>query len=215
MKPLLNNTYGLYALIGFAAVFSLITPVNAQDITNSKEPLEITADGSLEWHRAQKRFIAIKNVQATQGDTSITAQTLTADYTDGKDNGFQISEVTADTDVIITARDSAAYGDHGIYNLKTGLATLTGQNLKAVSPDQTVTAQEKFEYFVPQGKLNAIGNAKAVRPDGKGGTNTLAADMLTATLKENAEGKRVLDTLEAKGNVVIITATERVTGTYG
>jgi lipopolysaccharide export system protein LptA len=34
-------------------------------------------------------------------------------------------------------------------------------------------------------------------------------------LKENAQGKRVLDNLEAFGNVVIVTPTERITGAYG
>ena len=33
-----------------------------------KKPLEITADESLEWHRTEKYFKALKNVEAKQGD---------------------------------------------------------------------------------------------------------------------------------------------------
>ncbi len=64
--------------------------------------------------------------------------------------------------------------------------------------------------------MNAIGDSEAVRPKPQGGgEDRLKADKISAVLKDNAQGQRVLDTLEAVGNVVILTAAEQATGQYG
>lgn len=182
---------------------------------NSKEPIEITADQSLEWHRNDKKFIARKNAQAVQGDVSINAATLTADYVEGEGQNMKINRVQADNDVRIRSRDSDAYGDKGIYEIDKGYAELTGSDLRLISPDQTVTARDKFEYWVVEGKLIAIGNARLIRKNEQGETNTLDADTITAYLKDDANGKRVLDRMVAVGNVVITTPTETLTGAQG
>ncbi|MGH1397715.1 MAG: LptA/OstA family protein [Alphaproteobacteria bacterium] len=182
--------------------------------SNSNEPLEITADTTLEWLRNEQKFIARGNALAVQGTSAVAAQTLTADYIDTPKNGMQISIVTAERDVIITSQDSKAYGDKAIHDMTKGIATITGSNLRMISPDQTVTARDKFEYFVEQGRLNAIGNARATRPNKSGGNDTITADTLSAVFTQNAKGQRVLKTLEAKGNVIIITPTEEATGDY-
>lgn len=185
-------------------------------VDNSKEPLEITADNTLEWLRSDKRFIARGNALAVQGTSSVAAQTLTADYRESEDGGIQIHTLKAETSVILSSNESKALGDLAVYDLDKGLATLTGNDLRMTSPDQTVTAKEKFEYWVEDGRLNAIGNAVAIRPKANGqGQDKLAADVISAVLKDNAKGQRVLHTLEAKGNVVITTPTEIATGNYG
>lgn len=181
-----------------------------QTNTNKNEPLEITADDSLEWRRNESLFIARKNALAVQGDVSVSAAILTANYRDGDKNGFEIYRVTANTNAIINSDGSKAYGDDVTYNLDDGLAVMTGNNLRLITTEQTITARDRFEYWVPQGKLIAIGNAKIVRP-----TDTLEADIITAILKENDKGERVLETLEAEGRVVITTQTEVLTGNYG
>ncbi|MCB9983769.1 MAG: ostA-like family protein [Rhodospirillales bacterium] len=184
--------------------------------TNSKDPLEITADGTLEWHRADKTFIAAGNAKAKQGDASITADRLSALYRESaKGSDMQIWKVTATGNVILKNRDSAAYGQNAVYNLDEGLATMTGDTLKMVSPDQTVTARDKFEYWVTDGRINALGDAQIIRPKIGGGSDTLKANKISAVLKKNAQGQQVLHSLEAIGNVVIVTPTETVTGAYG
>ena len=92
---------------------------------------------------------------------------------------------------------------------------MTGNNLKMVAPDQTVTAEDKFEYWVADGRINALGNARVVRPKPEGGNDTLKADKISAVLKENEQGEQVLHSLEAIGNVIITTPTEVITGAYG
>lgn len=192
-----------------------LTPMSHAQNSTSKQPLEITADGSLEWFRASQRIIARKNALAQQDGSSIAAETLSANYRDGAQGRFEISKITATQNVIIRSKNSTAYGDNATYELDESLAIMTGENLRMISPDQSVTAKDRFEYHVDEGKLLAIGNAVATRPNKNGGTDKLRADTITAIFKENAQGERVLNTLEATGNVVITTPTETITGTYG
>ena len=193
------------------------THVQAQETAPkaAKPPIEITADNTLEWHRGEQKIIARGNAKAEQETSSIEAQTLSANYQEGKEGRFEISQMNADENVIIRAQNSTAYGDNAIYNIDQSLATMTGENLRMISPDQIVTAKDRFEYHVEQGKLLAIGDAQASRPNKNGGTDTLNANTISAIFKESAKGERVLDTLEAKGNVTITTPTEKITGTYG
>ncbi len=199
------------------AMLGMSIPAQAQTpASNSNAPLEITADGTLEWHRNESQFVARENAKAKQGDVAVSAKTLTAKYDSGSEGAnFDISEVFADTDVILESKDSTAHGQKARYDLKTGYAEMTGENLRLVAPDQTVTAKERFEYWVTEGKLIAIGDATILRKNEKGEINTLKSDRLTAYLKDDAQGKRALDRLEAEGSVTIKTPTETLTGTKG
>ena len=192
---------------------SIQTPAPASEKQNDAtpdqrgQPLEITADDTLEWKRDEKTFTARGNAVARQGDTSISADSLTAHYTDKKSDGMEISRVEANDNVTITARDSTAQGQKADYDLMKGYAVMTGNNLKMISPDQTVTATEKFEYHVAQGQLKATGKATVIR-----GNDTLQADVIAAVMKQGAGGKRVLESMEATGHVVIKTPTETARG---
>ncbi len=191
-------------------------PASAQELSSSSdEPVEITADGSLEWNRNEKLFIARDNAKAKQGESSIAAAKLTAHYRDGQGGGMDIHRVEADSNVELSSKDSTAYGQRADYDLAKGVAIMTGDNLKMVSPNQTVTAKERFEYWVTDGKINAIGSARVDKKNAKGETDTLEADVISAILKDNAAGKRELHSLEADGNVVITTPAEKVTGKHG
>ena len=200
-----------------AAVETDVTQSTTQQTPpdTDNQPLEITADSTLEWKRNEQVFIARGNALAKQGEVSIAAQILTALYEDNEENGFQISQVNADENVRIISRDNTAFGQNAVYNLNEGKAVMTGDNLKLISPDQEVTARDRFEYWTIDGRLIALGKAKVRRKNPKGHYDVLESDKIVATLKENAQGQRVLDTLEAFGNVVITTPTEIVTGTYG
>ncbi len=182
---------------------------------DSGAPVEITADGSLEWARNEKLFIARDNAKAVQADTSIKAETLTAHYRDGQKGGMDIHRVEADKNVELKSKDTTVYGQKADYDMDKGFAVMTGNNLKMVSPGKTVTATDRFEYWVSEGKLNAIGNARADTKNAKGETDTLQADRLEAVLKDDAKGQRKLETLEAIGNVIITTPTEKITGQHG
>ena len=178
----------------------------------SKAPLEVTADDALEWDRTGQKFIARGNAIAAQDGVSIAAQTLTAEY-DEADNGssdFNMHTMIAQTGVVLKSEDNTAYGENAVYDLTHKIATLSGGDLRLVTPEQTIKARDRFEYHVEAGKLIALGGATIIRP-----TDTLYADSITATLDENAKGERVVETVVAQGNVVITTQQERVTGATG
>ncbi|MBK6895891.1 MAG: ostA-like family protein [Alphaproteobacteria bacterium] len=181
-----------------------------QNPVKKGEKLEITADGSLEWHRNEKFFRAKKNVRAQQGATVLTSALLTAHYTETKDEDMSIQQIEAEGGVVIESAQSKAYGERAVYDLNKGLATMTGKGLKLVTAQHTVTARERFEYWANEGRLKAIGRAVAVQ-----GEDRIEADTLSAVFVQNKEGKRVLKTLEAQGNVKITTPTEVLTGDYG
>lgn len=203
-----------------AAILSISAPAFAQ--TASGEPIEITALETVEWLRGKQQYVARKDVIVTQGTTQILSDLLTADYREGATGSTEIWQLTAEGNVRIKDETNTAYGDLGIYDVTKGIATLTGQNLRLVSPDQTVTATEKMEYYANERMAKAIGNAVVTRP-----TDTLKANVITAFFKDNAAaeqgsdaaqkaspmgGSGNLDRLEADGNVVIITPSEKLYG---
>lgn len=188
---------------------SFVGAAYAQNPSNpdQNKPLEITADQSLEWHRNELYFKARRNVKAVQGATTLMADVLTARYDEGEESGVEIHTIQADGNVRIVSAQSSAYGEKAVYDVKKGSAVMTGRDLRIVSDDQTVRATERLEYNVNQGKLEAVGNATAVREG-----DTLTSDKIIAIFSENKQGKRVLKTLEAIGNVVITTPTEVLKG---
>tara|TARA_R110001592_G_scaffold29350_9_gene106626 strand:- start:43902 stop:44711 length:810 start_codon:yes stop_codon:yes gene_type:complete len=188
---------------------ALTTAAYAQNAVNPDrdKPLEITADESLEWHRNELFFQAKKNVRAVQGATTLLSDVLVAKYRESKKSNMEIYNIQATGSVQIISAKSKAYGDKAVYNVDKGFAVMTGRNLRLVSEDQTVTARDKLQYWVNQGRLEAIGRAVAVREGDR-----VEADKLIAVFLEGADGKRVLKTLEAIGSVVITTPTEVLTG---
>lgn len=170
----------------------------------------------MEWHRDQKKFIARGDVIATQGTNSLRSNIVNATYNesaDGKD--FQLSILTADGNVEIKSEDGTATGDHAVYDVTTSRAEMTGTALTLVTPKQTVTARDKFEYDINAGTLSAYGDAKAVE-----GKNTISANVLSASFEQDTtsaakDQARELKTLEADGNVVIVTPTEILSGDKG
>ena len=88
---------------------------------------------------------------------------------------------------------------------------LTGKALKGTTLEDTVTARDSLEYWQDQDMAVARGNAKIVKVNG----DTLEGDLIGGHFVKDAHGTSVLKTIEAKGNVVITTATDVVHGDEG
>lgn len=189
-----------------SAFMLLAPPAQAQ----GNAPIEITADKTLEWLRAKSQYVADGNAVVKQGDTTIKADRITADYRDSKKSSTDIYRMTGTGNVSIEDKGNTATGDKLVYELDSGIATMTGKALTMFSPEQTLTATEKFEYDVNAGKLTAFGDGKVVR-----GTDILEAETITAFLTGGKDGKNTLDRLEATQNVRITTPTETLTGSKG
>jgi lipopolysaccharide export system protein LptA len=195
----------------FCLCFFFPSIIVAQEISESKDPVEISADGTLEWLQNKNQYVANGNVEAKQGDVTIFADQLIADYVDNESGGnVEITNITAIGNVRIKNTDSTAQGDKATYDINTTEAILTGKNLKLTTPDQVITATKSMTYNSTKGQAKAIGNAKIVS-DG----NTLSAPTITANFKKDNIGKQTLSRAEANGGVTIKTPDEVLTGNKG
>jgi lipopolysaccharide export system protein LptA len=181
----------------------------AANMPGKAAPVEISAAKSLEWSRKDKTYTAREKVIVTQGSSRIQSDILVARYTD--DNGATgFSTLEANGRVTIQSPPYAAYGDHAVYDVKTGNALLTGKELKLTTAADLMTAQDKIEFFSAEQRLTATGKATATH-----GSYTVTADILGAYFDKDASGKMALKKITAHGHVFIKTDRETVTGDEG
>src|SRR5262249_40680272 len=200
-----------YAWIGAAIAVALTLPsagVRAQttgefETGASNLPIDSEAENGIEWRRDEKVYVARGNASATRGDFSVKADTLTAYYRDTATGGTQIFRVQADGHVRLASTNQTIYGDHGVYDLDSGVLRVTGNALRAETPDQTITARDSFEYWRERDVVVARGNALAVKAD-----QQVKADLLSGYYRKDETGVRHLYQIEATGNVQIRTPKE-------
>lgn len=203
-----------YKIIIALFIYGFITsPVSAQEINSSNDPVEISADGTLEWLQNKNQYVANGNVEVIQGDVTINADQIIADYVDGENSAggnVEITQITAIGNVLIKNKDSTAQGDNAVYDVNTTEATLTGNNLKLTTPEQVITATKSMTYNSKSKTAKAVGNAKIIQEK-----NTLSAPTIQANFKDNNEGQQILKNATASGGVTIKTPDETLTGNKG
>ncbi|MFN7113689.1 MAG: LptA/OstA family protein [Alphaproteobacteria bacterium] len=210
-----------FAVTALLAFFTAAHPaaLTAQNITAAANdaPVEIFADKTLEWDRTKKTYTARGNAIARQGTMQVRSDTLSAHYSGGDDNGgtrsgigSNIEKLVASGKVEISSPPYTGYGEQAVYDLATGMATLTGGDLKIETPTESLTARDKIEFNTNQNRLTAIGKATARR-----GTDSLSADNLSAFFAPDATGKIDLQRIVADTPLTVKTARETVTGDSG
>jgi len=215
----------LFTVLMLASTAAIAQTAATSAPASSNQPIEITATETVEWLRNDKQYVARKDVIVKQGAMEIHSDLLTADYREGAESSMEIWQLTAEGNVQVKDETTTAYGDHGVYDVTKGVAVLTGQNLRLVSPDQTVTATERMEYYANDRMAKAIGNATVVRAEDKLQANTLTAYFKDETAQAASPAEKTkpaansplggggnIDRLEAEGNVIITTPTEKITG---
>ena len=223
--------YFVITMIVMAALMVGMRCGDAQETSGaSQKPVEISAAGTLEWHQQDKQYVAVGDVEATQGDVRILAERLVADYYDDENKtgsqsvktqdasntagGVKIWQLTATPkegeQVLLKNADSKAVGDRAVYNVETGLGVLTGRDLKLTTPDQVITARERMEYNTQKGIAKAVGSAQIVEQ-----TNRLNAQTITAYFEKDKTGQQKLTRAVATGGVTITTPDEVLTGDKG
>lgn len=203
---------GFYKFLVCFLVLGAVMPSLAYAQKKKASPIEITAAGSLEWDRNKKLYIARQDAKAVRDNSVIQANQLIAYYTEPKEGDMQITrfEATGNVRISLNNGEQKVFGDKAVYNMKEEKAVITGKNLKLVTPEQIVTAQESLEYWAPQKRMLARGNATATQDDDK-----LEAQTISAFLRTNAKGDDEIYRLEADNNVVITTPTEVAKGKKG
>jgi lipopolysaccharide export system protein LptA len=226
--------FATLSLLAFAVVSpaaAQLTPFAEPADKNDKAPLEITADGTLEWLQDVRAYVARKNAVATRGPSILHADTLTAFYREspkdakkppaepkpehkkGESNDAdpgQIWRVIAEGGVKIENNGRTAYGDRAVYDVDKKVVVLTGGDLKVITPIETVTAKDSIEYWEETETAVARGNALARKKE-----DTLAGDVLVAHFTKDEKGSTSLNQVEGFGNVVITTPKDVVRGAHG
>ena len=108
----------------------LILPAHAQSKTKS-QPIEITADDSLEWHRNDNKLIALGNAlikRTTENGqiNTLKADKITAKLSEDKTGKSTIKKIEAFKNVTIKTPTETITGNYGIYNMQTNMAELKG-----------------------------------------------------------------------------------------
>ncbi len=196
----------LLALLFCLSVLLVPASVRAQSLSTiggGDGPVTVEAENGIEWLRDARQYIARGNARATQGEVTVLADRLIASYREAADGSTEIFQLEADGNVRISSPTETAYGDRAVYDLDSQRMRLTGQDLRLVSAEDTVTARERIDYFQQEKMAVAVGDAVAKRGD-----RTIRADTLTARFAEGKDGKQQLTRVDADGNVVITTPNE-------
>lgn len=149
-------------------------PVQAQ----SSEPLIVEADDSLQWRREDRQYIATGNAIASQGDTVMQADVITADYLESSaESGDSTDENTEDKiDISRIVGEGAARLDNGgysataekiTYDLNQDMARLEGGKIKVTSQTGSITATETVIYDRARKIMVAIGEAEILLQNGQ------------------------------------------------
>ncbi len=216
-------------LIAAALSVAMIAPACAQSLKfqpkNSENPIEVSADNGLELQQDAKRAIARGNAKLVQGDVSVVADELIADYRDDND----IYRVYAVGHVTMKSASETATGDAAVYDVDKAVLVLTGDNISLVSADGTVTAHQTLQYWSNERVAVAEGNASA----GDTQQHQIRGDKLIAFFREdgstmlsNSKGKKTssvsqprsrgdINYVQGFGNVRMTTATEDIRSERG
>ena len=216
MRKILKFCCGYFSsVVSYVAVISLIpaASVIAQGIglpgQSKDKPIEINADEGIEWRQKQKLYVARGNARASQGQVTVSANTLTAHYREKNDQSTEIWRIDAEGNVQIITPTQKAAGNKGVYDVDNGILILTG-SVRLDTKTDKITARDSLEYWEKRNLAVARGNAIAVR-----GQNRLRADLLTAHFVTDENGKSRVQQLDAFDNIVITTPDEIVRSNRG
>ena len=173
--------------------------------TSGNLPIEVQADDGIEWQQDQQMFVARGNARATRGDVSVHSDLLRAFYRKKEGGGTEIFRLEAIGSVKIVSSGATAYGDTAVYDVDKGIMVLSGKNVKLVTAEDTITADQQLEYYDAKQMAVARGNALAVRADRK-----IRTDVLVAYFRKDATGKTKVSRVDAFDNVHIVTTQDNV-----
>ncbi|MEQ9814351.1 MAG: LptA/OstA family protein [Azospirillaceae bacterium] len=190
-----RRSAGVLMALGLTAVLALPAAAQLTGLTGGDEPVEIEANGALEWLSNEQRYRATGGVRVRSGDVELRTGEITADYVEPEEGGQQITTVTASGGVRIETSDVIIIGTTGVYRLGDESFILTGDALSLETGTDLVTATESLEYYQQEGLAIARGNVVVVRGD-----QQVEADEIVAELID-VEGSQELSVVEATGNV--------------
>lgn len=168
---------------------------------NDSSPLYIDAQKGIKIFQQENIAVAYGKPTATQGDVKVSGNKITAYYRERPGGGDkELYKIIVIGRAKIKTPTETAYGEKAIYYLDTSLVELIGRHVKFISPDYQIYANKRLEYWQESTKAVAKGKAKFVQKD-----REIEGDTLIANFKRDKQDKLVIDTLDSKENVTIIT----------
>jgi len=191
------------------------------------KPIGISADNGIEWQQNNRVYIARGHATATRGQDKVVADTLSAYYRPvggsaapqaGKGGGTaafsggstEIYRLVADGNVRFSTPTETLSGSHAVYDVDTKVLLVTGNDLRLVTPHETITARDSLEWNDAKETGVARGDAVAARSDRR-----VRADVLTATFEKLPKGGLSIATIDANGHVVLTTPGQIARGDTG
>lgn len=96
------------------------------DLRLVSEDTEIRADRHLEFWPKKEILYARGNASAVQKDNRLNAETLTAFFGKNAEGKTELMRIEASENVKVTTPEETLKADKGVYDMETGIATLTG-----------------------------------------------------------------------------------------
>ena len=118
-----QNVYGDRAVYDVDKLVAVVTGSDLKLITPTDV---VTARDSLEYWEAQKLAVARGDAMAVREQNRVNADVLVGLFANGPDGSMEMTRIDAQGNVVITTPTDVARGRQGVYNLKTEIATLTG-----------------------------------------------------------------------------------------
>ncbi len=210
--------------LSVALCVAMAAPACAQSLKfqpkNSENPIEVSADNGLELQQDTKRAIARGNAKLVQGDVSVQADELIADYRDDND----IYRVYAIGHVTMKSATETATGAAAVYDVDKAVLVLTGDPVTLVSADGSVTAHQTLQYWANERVAVAEGNASA----GDTQQRQIHGDKLIAFFREDGAAAKSskagineprrrgdINYVQAFGNVRMSTSSEDIRSERG
>lgn len=119
-----QTVYGDHAVYDVDRTLLVVTGKNLR-LETPRDTL--TARDSLEWYDDKQLAVARGDAVAIQEGKHLRGDVLTAQVTRTPNESSHISRVDAQGNVLVSSQDQIARGDAGVYNVDTGIATLTGR----------------------------------------------------------------------------------------
>ncbi len=118
----------------------------------------ITARESLEYWEKRNLVVARGDAVAIRGDNRLRADILTAHFKIGRDGKSRIHRIDAFDNVLVSSPTEIATGNQGVYNVKTGIAILSGS--VKITRGENQLSGEYAEIDLNSGVSRLFGSAK-------------------------------------------------------
>ncbi len=122
---------------------------------------QISARDSLEYWEKRNLAVARGEAVAVHGDRRLAADVLVAHFRKDRDGTSKVHEIEAFDNVLISSPEEIVRAEYGIYNVETGIATLTG-SVKITRGDSQLNGA-RAQVNLNTGVSSILGGAQGVR----------------------------------------------------